>query len=378
MKFIKNLRIGAKLALGFGVCIAFLLAVVITGTRGMAQMNAVAEKLSSDTVESVKTCAALNEAVLRTRLWQFRYFTDEPSTFGDIRKNVGIWMDAANKAVKDYEGLASSDEDRKHIDDFKAGWGTYTQQSAQFASLFEKGNGPSAGVLFKGDMFKGFYDLINMSQALGDGEKKQAEEAAKTAQDTYSGALRLVLILSTIAAVGSIYFGFALTRQITRPVAKLSERMAKVTDVCVTQLTNGLTSLAQGDLTQAAEASTKPLDVESTDEIGKLMDVFNTLLAKTQNSIGSYNQCRENLTSLVRQLKGASTQMASASTALNGTAKQVESSAQEVGASMQEISSATNQAARGAAEVASGSTSQAQALSQSSMNIQKLVEAVQG
>jgi methyl-accepting chemotaxis protein len=45
---------------------------------------------------------------------------------------------------------------------------------------------------------------------------------------------------------------------------------------------------------------------------------------------------------------------------------------------MQEISCASTQAARGASEVASGSNAQAQALSQSSLSIQTLVESVKG
>lgn len=377
MKFIKNLRVGAKLALGFGVSIAFLIAVVATGSRGTASMHATAQAVVSDSVNGIKDVDALNVAVLRMRLWQFRYFSDQPSSFGDIDTQVGGWIDKAQKALDSYEKTTTVDADRKNVDKYKSDFATYKETSTKFAALMRKGDTAAAATLFKGDMYKGFYALVDQGNVILDYNAKEADTYMKQMNASYSSSMMLLLTLSAIALIGTIFFAIAITKQITKPISQLSERMQRMGEVCVTDLEKGISAFAQGDLTVAVHATTTPLEVDSKDELGKLMETFNFLLGKTQASIEGYAQCRGNLTQLIRQLKDASSQVSSASGILTGTAQQVESAAQEVGASMQEIASASNQAARGASEVATGSTAQAQALSQSSMNIQKLVEAVQ-
>ena len=60
--------------------------------------------------------------------------------------------------------------------------------------------------------------------------------------------------------------------------------------------------MAEGDLTHDVQPVTEPVEVRSSDELGRLSATFNEMLGKMQTSIGSYNAMRMQLGALVRQV----------------------------------------------------------------------------
>jgi methyl-accepting chemotaxis protein len=79
-------------------------------------------------------------------------------------------------------------------------------------------------------------------------------------------------------------------------VAELSERLAALDNNCLAALERGLTGMAAGDLTLAAEPTTKPIASTSDDpQIQQLVEQFNSMLGRAQTALNGYNTMREEL-----------------------------------------------------------------------------------
>src|SRR5947209_9531866 len=67
MKLINNLRIGAKLSLGFGLCLALACLVGLTSIRKMAEMNSAAGRITTDALQGSHDLAAEDSSLLKAR-----------------------------------------------------------------------------------------------------------------------------------------------------------------------------------------------------------------------------------------------------------------------------------------------------------------------
>jgi methyl-accepting chemotaxis protein len=133
-------------------------------------------------------------------------------------------------------------------------------------------------------------DLLNQLIAK---EDQLNEQAAGLAEASYSSAQISMLMLCVVALVFGIFTSVVLTRGITRPLNRAVEVAQRV---------------AEGDLTVRIE-------VESSDEIGKLMSSLRIM--------------NENLASLIRQAGDSSLNVASAASELSTSALQVSKSSQQ-------------------------------------------------
>jgi methyl-accepting chemotaxis protein len=77
---------------------------------------------------------------------------------------------------------------------------------------------------------------------------------------------------------------------------ELKQRLRSLHDNCLTNLALGLEAVRGGDLTVAVTAVTGPIDVSTASAADReLVELFNSMLAKAQATIESYNGVREQL-----------------------------------------------------------------------------------
>lgn len=371
------MKLATKMGLSVGLSIVFLAVVFLTAKLGMRSMNVSAERVTKDSLPGIVAAADLDNHLLRLRLWQYRYYAAEQSEYAATDEQVLARTQEIQKALATYDKLPKDAEESAQSEKFKSLWASYAADSDKFLKVVHEQGANAALPLFKGDMFNGFYSANEALVKIIGMNTAEAERTTKEVSGSYDQASMRLLAYFVLALLCGLASGVGFSRYVTRSVYRLSKGMEALASEGVAQLDEAISSLAQGDLTYRADARTEPLDIQGTDEFGRLSTTFNTLIERTNTAVGNYGRCRENLTQLVTQLKSASDQVSGSSDSLSHTAQQVEAAANEVGASMQHISSASDQAARGASEVATGSSTQAQALSQSSQNIKSLVNAVQ-
>jgi methyl-accepting chemotaxis protein len=82
-------------------------------------------------------------------------------------------------------------------------------------------------------------------------------------------------------------------------VAALGTRLRSL-DHCLQGLGDGLTAVADGDLTHEVQPVTTPVEVRAKDELAQQSETFNEMLAKAQGGLQAYNDMRDQL---VRRFK---------------------------------------------------------------------------
>jgi methyl-accepting chemotaxis protein len=77
-------------------------------------------------------------------------------------------------------------------------------------------------------------------------------------------------------------------------VEQLTQRLTSLNDNCLTNLVAGLDAMRAGDLTVVVTPVTSPIEANSDDPaIQRLVDLFNSMLAKAQTALEGYNDVRE-------------------------------------------------------------------------------------
>ncbi len=79
-------------------------------------------------------------------------------------------------------------------------------------------------------------------------------------------------------------------------VAELRDRLHSLDAVCLTGLQEGLDAMVRGDHTYVAYPRTEPIHADSDDpDIRSLVDLFNSMLQRSQEALMAYEQLRLNL-----------------------------------------------------------------------------------
>jgi methyl-accepting chemotaxis protein len=163
-------------------------------------------------------------------------------------------------------------------------------------------------------------------------------QAARAAD---ASGTRIILVGALLAIVAAVGLAVWVTRSVVGPVSQLSTRMTSLEQVCLTGLAGGLDAVASGDLTKPLTPATTPIDVNSKDELGRLSETFNRMLAKAKSSIDSYNAMRARLNEVLAEVgEGAGT--------VSAASQQMATTSEEAGHAVGEIASAVGDVAQGA------------------------------
>src|SRR5215470_9412360 len=77
---------------------------------------------------------------------------------------------------------------------------------------------------------------------------------------------------------------------------QLKQRLTSLHDNCLTNLADGLHSVADGNLTVAVKPVTSPIDARSDEPVvQELVDLFNSMLDKAQAALSDYEAMRSQL-----------------------------------------------------------------------------------
>ncbi len=186
--------------------------------------------------------------------------------------------------------------------------------------------------------FQQAFDLLEADlPAVGEAVAAYAADAEASIADERAAAIRTLLIIGLVGLVVLIAFGTILTRSLTRPLARVSEVLAK---------------LAEGDLTGRA-------DVASNDEVGQMaqaLDLATGRLRETMSGLASNAQALATssgeLSSVSTQLTGSANESAGQADLVSSVAVQVSRNVQTVAAGTEEMSASIREIAENAASAA--------------------------
>ncbi|GAB5097820.1 methyl-accepting chemotaxis protein [Caballeronia sp. HLA56] len=315
MKALRNIRIGAKLAMGFGIA---LLALCLIGALALVQVSRVYQgtaDLAGNWLPSVQTLGDVRAATNAVRRGSMGALlaTNAQEKAAQAKKR-GDAVLALEQALNKYQGLISSPEEKQLFEDFKAAWRSYMTVDDKINALNDQEQLAEARELaanVSSGLFATAADLIGRDIALN---SKGANDAAAAAGTEYQKTLVYTAICSVLAIVLSVVAAAFIYRAIVAPIRRSLEVAETV---------------AQGDLTSV-------ITDDGKDETGQLLRALGHMNERLGDIVGRVRSGSESIAT-------ASAQIAAGNTDLSQRTEEQAASLQETAASMEELTSTVKQ-----------------------------------
>ena len=314
---LNNLRIGARLGVGFGAVLALLLLIVGIAYTQLARTNAGLTELA----DLEKRAAMSRDWVSKTQLNVSRTVAiakasgqpDIEAYFGPLIKRTSGEISELQKSM---EGLITSEEGKALLAKAASQRAAYVALRVQLLELVRQSDAPAADALLTGKMLPASEAYLAAMAAVQD---QQIALAASEAQrlsagiGTSSSALLVLLLLSV--AVGAT-MAFFITRSVTTP---LHEGV------------NTAMLIAGGDLSQT-------LDSTRRDEIGDLLRALGQMQGALRELVGQVRSSTDSIST-------ASAEIATGNQDLSMRTEQTASNLQQAAASMEQLTGTVAQSA---------------------------------
>ncbi len=371
----QDLRVGFKLALAFGTCLAISVVMGIAANIDLTSLNQGAKQIYDDPFSALYVVAKGNDAFQEITLRQYRAVNADSATraklFGEIKDLQAKLADSLSTGTK------SNDEaDRQQYSKLEVGLTNYDAANQELERALNANDRHSA-LLALGRADAIVTSTMPIWDSLIERNLQQGRALSAQADVRFHGAqFRLVAWLLCALACGSL-LAFFVSKGLVMRLSLVGEQMNRLRLNCVAPLSLAIDALEHGDLTIAVHSTTEPVPTPSNDEIGRLAATFNDLLTITKGAISSFNQSQGHLRDLMADLQSHAGTIGSSSRQLTATAQQLSAASNQIGASMNEVAHASEQASQGASEVAQGSAVQARTLAETTTLVQRLAASVE-
>lgn len=297
----KNLKIGVRMAIGFGILLVMMAIIAFSGLHEMSKIKQGTDQLARhDWVKARLAMKAKSDALESDADFRGALLTQIASRRQKDLANVHAKNRLIDKELARLRSRVTSASDKTAIDDTTHAVDGLAKVQKTAEQLFNAGHPDQAKALFDQ---KGL-PLVDQAREKLDHligvQQKHFADSYTQAQSVYHDAEVVAFSLTGMGILLGILFGWLTTRSITRPVAEA---------VAVAN------SLAKNDLSVA-------IDVRSKDETGQLLSAMQTMT--------------ENLDGIIAEVRSAADSLSSASEEVSATAQSVSQASTEQAASVEE------------------------------------------
>ncbi len=329
---LKNLKIGVRLSLGFGIILVLMLIIgvyavnAINGLHGeidlLVEDRMVKVEQASDIMNNVNVIArALRNIIIDDSKDRQ---TDELRRIAEARKKAGDLFEILSKTIKSEKGSAIV---KKGVDARSA----YVRHTEAYMELIKTAQIEPAKKLLLTEVRESQRNYLTAIEEIIDFQGTMAKEAGKKAASSAGTAATLIYSLLAIALALSVVLSLFIVRSITGPVGKaaaLAETMAK------------------GDFTAK-------LDIKQNDEIGHMATSLNSMIDQLGSMIRDIVSGVNRLTSSSNDMAAVSKQLSSAARDTADKSGAVAAATEEMSVNIQSVSAAMEQSSSNVNMVAS-------------------------
>lgn len=317
---ISDIKIGSRLALGFGLVLFFALAMLTLGLWRMSQLQRATDNIVNDNVASMTAAVDMREAGW-TVLLTLRHIATPTDALEAERETKRLDQMLADYA-KSEQNLSSLlvDEGRKNV--FNA---SVEQKQAilpiiqKIKALVETGDYFNATVMLQNEFLPVHGKWMQSLGALANAQQGEMKSTYEASQAKYAGTRNWMIGVGFIMLASGAFFGWKITRTITEPLQFAAEIADKI---------------ANGDLTGTVNADSK-------DEAGQLINSLKTMQGNLISIVNHIQQGAETIGI-------ASSEIASGNADLSARTESQASSLEQTSASMEELTETVRQNAENA------------------------------
>jgi methyl-accepting chemotaxis protein len=314
---LKNMKIGPRLAFGFGSILVLMIGVGVFSLFQIRWLNTSLDTMLHDrfpkTVQANNVINDINEIARALR----NMMIDPSKTSMDAE--LTRIAEARKDAVANLEKLKATVQGEKgktviaKIDAIRP---VYVKETEQYMELMRNGQIEQARTLLLGNIRASQHTYLEAVSELIKTVSGNMEEAGKEASAAVKKDIIIISGLLAAAVLLGIVLGVLITRSITLPLAS---------GVVIAK------RLAEGDLTAQVEVTSK-------DEVGQLLMAMEQMVQSLRNLVGQTVQI--------------SAGIASASAQLHSTSEQIATGAEEVAAQTGTVATASEEMAATSSDIA--------------------------
>lgn len=392
-------RLETRLAIGF-VGLALVTAAILTTTLFLTARQQIREMTRERLHDAVGLAALQVNSELHTTL---QAQTDEETeAYREIRQALRNARDLATDVYFTYtlrrgeDGLyrfivdaEESEEELSHLGD------VYDTPSEELVARYDSLTEPFVETDFYvdewGTWLSGYAPIIN-----ADGELEAVlgmDISVDRVQAAEWQMLWFALAAFGVIAPFAVMLALMLARRIARPVAALSTAVTGVAEIDLPALADGMTALANGDLTRQVTLQARPLASRSQsagEEIARLVAAYNEMVARLVDIGGGFDQMTERLRGSVSDIAGNAGRLEAAAEGLRTVSEGGRHGAKQISVTMSQIATGASQQAASTTQtvgtmiemrraidgVANGAQEQARAVAATNEGLRRLTEAV--
>ena len=315
----KNLKIGARLAFGFGITLILLTAISTVSYVRINTLNQEIELMVFDrfpkTVQANNIIDALNVIARQLRNAYIYSGEERAKSIEQIEPQRKIITDEIAKLEKSI----TTEKGRELLKRITNARRDYVAAQDRFIEILRSDKKPDVlrneiVAHMQGALRKAQTEYLESVNALIDFQSELMDASGKLANENAESAKTMILGLAISALLISIAFAWWITRSITRPLGEAVTAAGRI---------------AEGDLSVR-------LDATSKDEVGLLMNAMQNMIAKLTQIIGEVRTAADNLSN-------AAGQVSATAQSLSQSSSEQAASVEETTASMEEMTASISQ-----------------------------------
>ena len=345
----KDLKIGVRLGLGFGLTIVLMLVIAVIGMTQLAGVNRMTEHLTTNVYPKADAARRI-ELYDTDRGRLARTIILAPDDASKAAAKVSFDKDAAriDEQLARLDRLVDTDKGRGLVGTLKSAHAENARILDDIVALALQNKTQEATALLLGERNKASRDAyVAATGAMTDFQDQVAQDAAAQAGDVYTEARILVAAIALVAVLAGIAFAWFVTRSITSPLQIATEASGRV---------------AAGDLSM-------PIDHCSRDEVGQLLATLERMRQSLEKTVGAVRSDAESVSV-------ASGQIASGNTDLSARTEEQAASLEETAASMVELTETVKQNADNARQANTLATNASNTADAGNDTVQAMVETI--
>ena len=347
-----NMRIGKRLAMGFGIAIVLAIAIAATGWWASQAINAESDKALDEgaklllTHKTMLSISTVDELVLKAATAPDKNHADRyQAQLTEARQSV-------KTQLAEIQDRASSDTSKQLARDLAAAFAAQRETNNRALDLAVAGKRDEGLQLLHGEAGVRMVATAGVAEQLAKWEESKRTAAIEEKAAIAARSRWILGILSLLAVAISVAFGVYITRSISIPLG---------------QAVFLLDLVSKGDISKDVHAE----NAIRKDEIGDLARALHTTIESLRKLVGEMSQGIHTVASSATQLSAASSQTANSVKSMAEKSSTVAAAAEESCATTTAVSSSMERASANLTSVAGATEEMSSTVAEIASNSEK-------
>ncbi|MCD9571768.1 methyl-accepting chemotaxis protein [Pseudomonas protegens] len=313
---LRSLNIAPRAFLGFALIGCLMLFLGVFALNQMSKIRSATERMSQDTIPSIKSVDEFTQLSLRQRVQAYRLLLNrEPQAQQQTLDAIDQRNQKIEEARAQYLKLISSPEERLAYEQYSTLLSDHRELESQLIELSHNNQLEAMQQLLNTDLMDSAEKINAVLNQLVEINSHYATVADDDAAAQYRSAFNLVVGLLVLASALTLLFAWRLIRSITLPIANALRAAEEI---------------AQGNLT-------RPITVDGSDEAGRLLQAMVTMQEKLRDTLQSISGSAHQLASAAEELNSVTEEGARGLSQQNNEIEQAATAVNEMTSAVEEV-----------------------------------------